>query len=169
MSVPDGFVDDPTFMPMLDRLLECFTAELEATGGPGFCYLGHMVGDVMPLALLGSGCEGVGWVRPAEVYGSTDFPEPSTVMDLRTPRAMTVELGVARNYPLPVGRNAYVTPDVMRDTARIVQADRRAAERAVRCCFRDFNGSVDLGSWAPVPAEGQFVGGVINVTARPGV
>lgn len=168
MSVPEGFVDDPIFMPTLDALLACFAEALEEEQGPGLCYFGHMVGDIMPLALLGKECGGVGWLRPVEEFGSMVFPEPSEVVGITTPRAMVVEMGVARHYPTPTGRNAYVTPDVTRDTARIVQADRRAMLRAARCCFKGFDGSVSIGSWSPVPAEGTMVGGLINVTVRPG-
>ena len=171
MSVPDGFVDDPTFMPVLDGLVDCLERELDAAGAGDLCYLGHAVGDLMPLSLLANECKGVAWVRPMEDFASIDFPEPSERDDkpLLTPRAMTIEMGVARHYPLPEGRNAYVTPAVMRDTARIIMSDRRAMQRAVRCCFVDFTGSLSIGSWAPVPAEGTLTGGVLTITVRPGV
>lgn len=168
--LPD-LVDDKVMFPVLQRLIECLCAELEKSGGPGLCYCGLMVGDIMPLELMKcgpGGCGGVAWVRPMQAYPSVQFPAPDEDASCVTMLAMPIEVGVARCYPRGDPRTP-MSPQEMFEAARLYMSDMAAMKRAIRCCMadRNFEGSHVLGTWDPLPAQGGVSGGTWVVTVRP--
>lgn len=167
---PD-LVEDRVMFPVLQRLQECLCAELEKAGGPGLCYCGLMIGDIMPLELMdcgSTGCGGVAWVRPMQAFPSTEFPAPDESPSCVAVLAMPIEIGVARCYPQADPRKR-MDPQAMFEAARLYMSDMQAIRRAVRCCLADesFYGSHAMGTWEPIQAQGGVSGGTWTVTVRP--
>lgn len=172
-ALPD-LVEDQILFPVLQRLQECLCAELEKAGGPGLCYCGLMVGDIMPLELAKcgtGGCGGVAWVRPMQAYASTEFPDPDSSPSCVAVLAMPIEVGVARCYPMTDPRKGGIDPQAMFEASRLYMSDLQAVRRAIRCCLADesFQGSYAMGTWEPIPANGGVSGGTWTVTIRPEV
>lgn len=165
--------DDTIIFPTLQRLQECLCQGLAAAGGPGLCYCGLMVGDIMPLQLVQcgpGGCGGVAWVRPSQIFPSLILPEPEPGESCLAPLAVEVEIGVARCYPMPDPRKM-IDPQAMFEASRLYMSDMRAMRKAIRCCLDDnsFQGSYSMGTWAPIEASGGISGGTWTVTIRPEV
>lgn len=165
---PD-LVDETFFFPRLQSLVECLREELESARGPQLCYCGLWVSTAAPTGLMscsgGEGC-GVAWVRPVTAYPSDSFPEPTGGVETScaSPMVMQVEIGVARCYPRPQGRDVIVDPQQMFDATRLYMSDMRAAKRALICCLpgRAPGGEVyqtALDSWNPLDPTGGVSGG----------
>lgn len=168
-----NLVDDRIMFPVLQRLIECLCAELEASGGPSLCYCGMVVGDIMPLELTKcgpGGCGGVAWIRPMQAFSSTEFPAPDEAPSCVAVLAMPVEIGVARCYPRGDIKKP-MNPQDMFEAARLYMSDMQAMRRAVKCCLADasFQGSYALGTWEPIPASAGVSGGTWTVVIRPEV
>lgn len=165
-----NLVEDNVFFPVLQRLQECLCAELAKANGPALCYCGMMVGDIMPLDLMNcaTGNCGVAWVRPVVVFASSDFPAPDEASSCVATLAMSLEIGVARCYPMANSRQS-LDPQAMFEAQRLYLSDMQAIRRAVKCCLADrsYQGSHVMGEWSPIPADGGVSGGFWTLSIRP--
>lgn len=165
----DALVEERHFYPLLAKLQECLCTELSAAGGPALCFCGVMIGDTAPLSLMdcSTNC-GVAWVRPMAIFPTLTFPlaaDPSQTITCDAPRAMMIEVGVARCAPRAQGHDLYPDPQSTFDALRLYMSDSDAILRAIKCCL-GANRSVDyaLGQWSPIPVMGGVSGGMWQVT-----
>lgn len=168
MATPlTDLVEENRFFPILANLLECLRNELAEAKGPDPCFIGLTPAGRPPLGMLTCGGEkdGVAWVSPVMVFPSTDFPTPDEgQLGTGSPLAIEIEMGVARSYPAPVGRDAQADPQAYFDTTRLYLSDMAAMRRAIQCCFKaGLGGSLppdlSLGAWTPIEAEARAGGG----------
>ncbi len=166
MAVTEGA---PVLALMLRKIAECLCAAVNPDGD--FCYCGVMLGQqANPLGMLN--CKerpcGVAWVRPAASYPSSGFSLPDeqgSGRSARSPLALQIEVGVARCYPQPSGREMFVAPEKLAETADTVLTDMVAMRSAILCCIPKNDPAwagrqVELGEWQPLPADGRVAGGV---------
>lgn len=163
MAALEDLVDDKRFWPVLKTALTCLTDELDKAKGPARCYTGLIIGDQMPLGLMNctdGGC-GVAWVRPVTAFPSLTFPNPAEFAPCGAPMAMTIEIGVARCYPRPTGKNIYPDPQAMFDATRLYMSDRAAMERAICCVGREMGSDfqVSKNAWLPITPGNGASGG----------
>lgn len=158
-------VEDTRFFPVIARLIECLRKELEDSNGGDHCYVGIVVGDNAPLGMMAGDCKGIAWIRPAQVFPSLEFPQPSETAQCGAPLAMTLEVGVTRRYPRAEGRNLFPDPQEMFNASRLYLSDMQAMRRAIVCCMkteRDLQHV--LGAYDPIPAGNGLSGGTWTFT-----
>lgn len=172
MALSPKLVDDPTFFPILQRVVDCVCTALAEAGGPGFCFCGPWIGSgPPPLGLMnceGGDC-GVAWVRPVRRFPSTAFPSPdfeTGISDGASPHALELEVGVARCYPRAPGRQAFPDPQAVFDAVRLIMSDMHAVKQALLCCFprSERERRLSLGEWTPLEQAAGASGGTWTVT-----
>lgn len=164
-------VVDPVAQPILDALLLCLEEQVARVPVPPLAVC-MRPGDRVDL-LIAQGrdecCEGLAWVRLAQIYPSSTFPDPDEgYVKCPTGWGVVVELGVARCAP--VGDESHLpTCDAWTETVNHTTADAAALRRTLMC-FRAlpehrFTLHV-IGTWEPLSTEGGCVGGAMTVTVR---
>lgn len=163
-------VEETHFFPILTNLFECLKAELAASGGDSLCFIGLTPAGRPPLGVMtckeGHGC-GVAWISPVSAFPSSDFPAPDEggEVAIKNPNlAMEIEVGVARCYPQPQGRESQADPQAYFEAMRLYLSDMAAMKRAIDCCFRWSQGEPpppqhSIGSWSPLEPEARASGG----------
>lgn len=167
-------IEEDRFFPTLVKLVECLDRELNEAGTGKRCFTGLVPAGRPPLGAMvcdGRQACGVAWVSTASVFPSTSFPVPdegggdATLQGARAPLAMEVQMGVARCYPSPQGRDERADMQAYLDTTRVVLSDMAAMRRAIACCIRpsrtDATPPLDfsLGQWTPIEPEARVTGG----------
>lgn len=165
------FVEDFVIYPTMIELSACLCTEIEASGLPGTCACGPIVGD-LTLDYCGSckdgKCSGQAWVRLVDAFPSADFPTPQFVpSNCFSPLAYTLEVGIIRCKPMGKNNTARgYTPPTLEENVealRLQLADMAALRRAVQCCFGEGDRTYILGVYAPVTPDGDCLGGSFTV------
>lgn len=164
-------ISDPLVMPLARELLDCYAIELAEVPEPP-AYVGLRPGTVVDHLLSTTQdecCEGLGWVRPASFFPSSETFPAQDATPLKTGTrawAVTLEMGIVRCSPTPDAQ-AIPTNDQWDVVVQAVM-DASAAMRRAICCFIDAKqsrrGRVLPGLWQPVAVQGGCVGGVLPVT-----
>lgn len=168
MTLP---VVDPVAQPVLDAVLLCLEIEAAKVPSPpqSVCM---RPGDRVDL-LIAQGrdecCEGLAWVRLAQVYPSSDFPAADQAYrKCQTGWAVVVEIGMARCAPVG-DENHLPTCDQWTETVNHTTAD-AAALRRTRMRLHtldDFRHRMSVpGQWEPMTTEGGCVGGAMLLTVQ---
>jgi len=164
-------VSDPLVMPLARELLECYEQELAKLENPP-AYVQLRAGNVVAHLVSTSQdecCEGLGWVRPASFFPSSDaFPVPDGAPVKGGTRAWAVTLELGFVQCAPVGDETQIpTADDWDATVQGVM-DAAAAMRRAICCFVEAaprrSGRVVIGTWQPIEVQGGCVGGLMPVT-----
>lgn len=167
-----ALVEDTLIYPRLVELAACLCTEIEASGlfhGEELCFCGLQFGDLVPIDLLEKKSVGAGvaWVRMAQAFPSTSFPNPDEGSGTcATLLAYEVEVAIARCVPI-LDRNGK-PPSVAQslEAARLQLADMAAMRRAVACCFGGGDIDYTLMQYQPIPVSGGVGGGFWTVFAR---
>jgi hypothetical protein len=165
------FREEEFIYPLMIKLSGCLCSEIEASGLPGVCSCGPIVGTLVLDYCTGckeKGCSGQAWVRLVDAFPSIDFPSPvAQPQNCHAPMAYTIEVGIVRCKPL--GGNTqlrgYVPPTMEQnvDALRLQLADLAALRRAVQCCFAGDDITYQMGIYNPTPPDGDCLGGFFNV------
>lgn len=155
---------DTMIWPVIQELVGCLCAEVNADGE--LCYCGPLVGSDIPFNFTTDCSEGVAYVRLDSTFPSTvAFPQAD-----QTPRetwrlAFNLVVGVLRPA-YPVDNQGNVDPDEFRASGALMAADMAAMYRAIVCCFAEQfpDALYVLGSYVPIPLEGEVVGGEWQLT-----
>jgi hypothetical protein len=163
-------LEDLTVAPVATELLACLDSALDELGEAKPAHVGMRVGQTVALMLSTSQdecCEGLGWVRVAQVYPSTSFPAPDEVPfpGFGDPerRAVVLEMGVARCAPTPPAEEI-PSDDQWNELSDQILNDAAAMRKAV-CCFAalDDRRLYLEGSWLPLDVEGGCAGGTLAI------
>ena len=131
--------DEARFFPALQRLQECLCSELEKAGGPDLCFCGLTPAGSPPIGIMDCNAKtcGVAWVTPTTIFPTDTFPIPDElqISPCTSQIALSFEIGVARCYPRPQGREAQADPQAYFDALRLYLSDMAAVRRAIICCF----------------------------------
>lgn len=155
---------------LVQKLLECFCAALAVNPNPPK-YCAVRAGEEIPQD-LGSRvgdecCEGLGYVKVAGIFPSTDFPEQDTTSyECIRAWAVEFELGVFRCAPGQVGT---LVPDAAwLATSVQLMDDAQAMRKAVCCLIAQLPpGTGQLpGAWAPLGPQGGCIGGTMAFTVQ---
>src|SRR3990170_4679900 len=123
-------------MGLSDKLLACFCTALAANPDPPrYCALrgGEEVAQDLGARFGDECCEGLGYVKVANIFPATDFPEQDTFSyECVRAWAVTFELGVFRCAPGQVG--TLVPAAVWQTKAQQMMNDAQAMRKAV-CCL----------------------------------
>lgn len=141
----------------LADLADCVCTELAASGGGETCWCGLYPGALVSWDYCGecsAGRCGMGYVRLAEVFPYTVFPQQELDLRCTRPLAWTVEVGALRCLPQPPDGSP-LDPVAMADIAVIQALDASALYRAVKCCGTE--AAVEV--YQPVGPQGGCVGG----------
>lgn len=166
-------VADPLVMPLARELLECYRQELDKMEVPPL-HVGLRPGTIVDHLMSTSEdecCEGLGWVRPAGFFPSSQtFPaQDETAQKQGTLAwAVTLELGFVGCSPTP-DETEIPSEDDWDATTQMVM-DAAAAMRRALCCFIEAVPGraqrVLPGGWQPVAVQGGCVGGTLPLTIR---
>lgn len=167
-------ISDPLVMPVALELLDCYTQELAKVENPPL-HVGIRPGIVVDFLMSTSDdecCEGLGWVRPAGFYPSSQvFPtqDESAQKQGTLAWAIQLELGIVRCAPTPDENSIPSQADWLAVTQAVMDAS--AAMRRALCCFIEADPvrrkqNVLPGIWQPVAVEGGCVGGILPVVLR---
>jgi hypothetical protein len=168
---------DPTVMPLVRQMLDCFRQELAKVENPP-ARVQMRTGDIVAHLISTNDdecCAGLGWVRPVAFYpSSAAFPQQDESVTQKgvTAWAVVLELGAVRCAPTP-DAHSIPTEDEWETATQAVMDDAAAMRRAI-CCFVDsdptrrFIQNTVPGQWTPLPMEGGCVGGTLTVTIRRG-
>lgn len=173
MNLPEDMVDDAAFWPALMKLQDCVKQHLLEAKGPDLCFAG-IVPSQPPFGVAncedGKGC-GIQWIAPLTAFPSTSFPLPqdeAQSANCGTSLVMQLEVGVARCYPRPKGREAQADPQFYFDATRLYLSDMQAVRKAILCCLpKELKGmtperggmQMRLESWNPIQPGNGFSGG----------
>lgn len=166
------FREDEFLYPKMIELSACLCTEIEASGLPGVCSCGPIVGTLV-LDYCSNckekGCSGQAWVRLVDAFPSIDFPSPvSQPQNCNAPMAYMIEVGIVRCKPLGTNTQlrGFVPPTIEQnvDALRLQLADLAALRRAIQCCFGNGDTTYVMGNYAAAPPDGDCLGGYINVT-----
>lgn len=162
---------DPVAQPILDALLLCLETEVAKVPHPpaSVCM---RPGDRVDL-LVAQGrdecCEGLAWVRLAQIYPSAQFPAADEgYQKCLRGWAVVVELGVARCAPVGDERRL-PSCDEWTETTNLTTADAAALRRAAMRLktLEDFRFTMTVpGAWEPMTTEGGCVGGAMLLTVQ---
>lgn len=164
-------VVDPVAQPILDALLLCLEMEAARVPNPPAAVC-MRPGDRVDL-LMAQGrdecCEGLAWVRLAQVYPSNAFPIPNEgYVKCLTGWAVVVELGIARCAP--IGDEHHLPScDEWTATVNDTTADSAALRRTwMRLkTIDDFRFTMTVpGTYEPMTTEGGCVGGAMLLTVQ---
>lgn len=141
----------------LADLADCVCTELAATGGGETCWCGLYPGALVSWDYCGE-CSGdrcgMGYVRLAEVFPYTVFPQQELDLRCTRPLAWTVEVGALRCLPQP-SDGSPLNPVTMAEIAVVQTLDASALYRAVKCCGTE--AAVEV--YQPLGPQGGCVGG----------
>lgn len=168
MAEPYLIENDLSIYPMLEELRSCLCSAL-GDGAPCFC--GIVVGEDIPVEYAGEcgddNC-GAAYVRLANAFPSTAFPEPALEARCFTTMAYTVSVGILRCVSIGDDRGNPPSPDEMRDMALMQLSDMKIIRKAIQCCFGSSFEDVEyvLGQFTPLPMQGGVVGGEWALTIQ---
>lgn len=162
---------DELVLPLMDDLLHCLTAELEATYGGGPC-VAHLAPGARIVAdrcsCTGQHCGGQAWVRLDRTYPVLPgtFTQDTTAASCTARTVAVLELGVLRCVPL-TAPGTKGPPTVVQLTDAVMVATDDA--RAMRCVALDCWPGRDrvLGMYAALDS-GDCGGGTQLVTVTLG-
>lgn len=155
---------------LADRLLACFCTALAANPNPPrYCALrgGEEVAQDLGSRVGDECCEGLGYVKVASIFPSTDFPEQDNVSyECVRAWAVTFELGVFRCAPGQVG--TLVPAAAWQATAQQLMDDAQAMRKAICCLTAQLPpGTGQLpGAWVPLGPQGGCIGGTMEFTVQ---
>jgi hypothetical protein len=165
------FREDTIIYPSMIKLVGCLCAEIAASGLPEPCSCAPMLGALVLdfcSACEDGKCGGQAWVRLIRAFPSTNFPVP--LLDPQNcvaPLAYELEIGITRCKPLgkTSGVRGYTPPSMDQIVAalRLQTADIAVMRRAVLCCFGDDDFDYILGTYQPLPIDGDCLGGTFNL------
>lgn len=162
---------DPVAQPVLDAVLGCLEVEVaRVPSPPGAVCL--RPGDRVDLLIAQNRdecCEGLAWVRLAQVYPSSEFPDQDVdYSKCQKGWAVVVELGVARCAPVGDERTL-PSCDEWVASVNDVTADAAALRRTVMRLrtLENFRHTMTItGAWEPMTMEGGCVGGAMLLTVH---
>jgi hypothetical protein len=168
------FREDTIIYPSMISLVACLCAEITESGLPEPCSCGPMMG-ILTLdyctACDDGKCGGQAWVRLIRAFPSIEFPVP--MLDLQNctaPLAYELEIGIVRCKPVgkASGVRGYTPPSLEQNVGalRLQAADIAAMRRAVLCCFGEGDTDYILGTYQPLPIDGDCLGGTFNIFVR---
>jgi hypothetical protein len=165
------FREDNFIYPTMIDLSACLCTEIEASGLPGVCSCGPIVGTLVLdyCSNCGDkGCSGQAWVRLVDAFPSVDFPSPvATPQNCNAPMAYTIEIGIVRCKPLGTNTQlrGFVPPTMEQnvDALRLQTADIAAIRRAIQCCFGAEDKTYQIGTYTAAPPDGDCLGGYFNI------
>jgi hypothetical protein len=169
-----AFREDDIIYPTIIQMVACLCTEIEDSGLPTPCSCGPVVGDLV-LDYCGQcsegKCGGQAWVRLVDSFPSNDFPSPNqTLNNCKVPLAYLLEVGIVRCKPVGTasGVRGYVPPSMDQQVGalRLQTADMAAIRRAISCCLDSDNLDYILGSYIPISAEADCLGGAFQVWVR---
>lgn len=160
---------DLSVTPVALELLACLKTEIAKVAKPPK-NVSLRTGPVVALLLSTTRdecCEGVAWVRVANVFPSSRFPNPDDEAFPEGPmaRAALLELGAARCAPTPPA-NRIPTSAEWDAVSMAVLDDAAAMWRAI-CCWAGDRLYLP-GLWEPLPVEGGCLGGTQQLTVPIG-
>lgn len=167
-------ISDPLVMPLARQLLACYEQELLKLDVPPQ-HIGLRPGSVVDFLMSTTSdecCEGLGWVRPAAFFPSSQtFPVQDAAPNKQGALgwAITLEMGIVMCAPTPDEHS--IPSDDEWDAVTQKVMDASAAMRRAICCFIELDRPNRLqkvlpGIWQPVSVEGGCVGGLLPVTLR---
>lgn len=164
------FVDDRIAYPHMLGLQAAIGAELTARSLPDLCDMLLGAGAQVAFDSCSTDCGGMGWVRLAGAYSSSNFPNA----DLIATRgvllmAETFEVGIVRGVELPDDAREGMDPGVLSAAAQLQLADMSAILAVMCAYFRTAGIPFIVGAYQPYGLEGGCVGGFWQVTAQTGV
>jgi hypothetical protein len=159
------------YMDAAQALLTCLENALNARANPPAAVMLRAGEQVTPL--LGTSrdecCEGLGWVRIAEILPRTDFPGQKPCFGVG--RRLTLEMGVVRCAPTS-DVSTIPTEEQWTNVSLQLDSDIDAMEAALCCAFEmldEIGGSAtaspELGSagYRPTGVDGNCIGGIMTV------
>ena len=161
-------VDGAMVLGPARALLDAVRAELELTeaGVPG--RFGLVPGGPIVAFdnLLEDECDGLGWVRVAQVFPSVTFPQPvgEPTRLSSVPWALTLEAGVVRCAYSLNDQAAPPSVEQLEENTATLHADGRALRTAVTCGLARTYQDAVLGAWVPFDVQGGAMGSAISVT-----
>lgn len=165
----DPELKDGLFWQILEDLSACLCSTLADAKGPELCFCGVLPGDTVDegLAAVGSCSGGMAWVRLANSYASTTFPDADAIAGCSVLLAAQFEIGVLR--PIILGNDRRnPTSDELVAATRVQLSDMTAMHRAIRCCVG--GSEVDfvyaLGDYTPEGPDGGLLGGSWTLTVQ---
>lgn len=164
---------DPLVTPLAEALLACYATEIAKVSDPP-AQVCLRTGDVVNFLLSATEdecCEGLAWVRAANVHPTIDFPEqqaaPLGVAGQIVSWAVVLELGAVRCAPTP-GHQSIPSCDEWTALTEKVNDDAAAMRRAMCCFAKPRRGRVLPGLWEPLSVEGGCTGSTMTLTVRAG-
>lgn len=171
-TVPSG-PSDPIGQPVAEKLLACFTAQLQELPNPPANIQMRVGSETGPF--IGPGvdecCSGLAWVRISSIYPSWDsFPSADNDWLPCGPLAYAVvlEMGMAFCMPWADSEGGYETLDPPStadwSAAFATQMQHQTLmRRAAACCFPPTQRRA-VGEWSALPVEGGCTGGKLTLT-----
>jgi hypothetical protein len=171
---------DSLFSPIAQRLLDCWTLQLETLPAAeipariGFRFDGGE--PTMGIALNEDECKcGTAWVRVVDWFPSSDaaFPGPDTSLEAQlcpTEYGLVLELGIGRCPPIGDQRDleTVLQRNAFHET---VLADAQLMRKALACCFNShvlINNPEDMviGDWTKTGPAGACFHQTLSITVK---
>lgn len=169
----------PAIAPAVRAVLDAMRIELARETNPPLHY--RMVPGVQPVfaltptisGLLDECCEGVAFLRIADIFPCDDFPNPKAVWlphsDGEVSLGVTLEIGVARCGQSAPGQDLVPTDDqytadvmnILSDVAALLRVGPYLMNLSVPPIYE-----YAYGEWQPAQAEGGCVGGSMHLTLQ---
>lgn len=142
--------------------------ELEKSGLPGLCYADLVPGIQVALDYCGStNCQGMLWLRLANVTPSVDFPNQAEFSNVPLGlHSFEIEVGLVRSAPLSNRAGAPPSAAAQVKAARIQMADMSAIRRSVCRYLTSEDRDYMVGQYLPIGPDGGCVGGSWLFTIR---
>lgn len=170
---------DTMFAPIAQRLLDCWTAQLEALPAAlipariGFRFDASQ--PSMGIALQEDECKcGSAWVRVEDWFVTSDeaFPSADTSLQAQMcPSAygLVLELGIGRCPPIGTEK-VLPTVDELNAFHAVVLEDIKAMRKTINCCFNAIPLTVQddmvIGKWAKTGPEGACFQHTLSITVK---
>jgi hypothetical protein len=172
-----GVVHDKMVMPVLLVAEACLTTEAGKLAKPPAQYQIRPGASFVAYAdqTRDECCNGIGWVRPGQMWETDDFPSQRTGSSNIEPAdyAVVIEIGLLRCLPTQSDQPGQLGQGANPTTAQWLQAtqeamDDAAALRRVVCCLRTLYrvDAVVAGQINPLQNEANCSGTAITVTMR---
>jgi hypothetical protein len=150
---------------VLEELVTCLCAQVEADGLPPLCMCGLMPGDAIAADYAGDCADacGMATVRLSQSYPSTVIGQPNLIPgNCASGIGIDVELAILRCIEVGGEDGQPVPPETLAEAAELQHNDMLAMWRAVNCCrtSKDYI----ISAYTPLGPEGGLVGGAMLVS-----
>jgi hypothetical protein len=178
-TAPGVVVDDTLFSPIAQRLLDCWTAQLEALpAAQRPARIGFRFDATLPsmgIALNEDECKcGSAWVRFVDWFITSDETFPSSDTSLQAqicPAAygLVLELGIGRCPPIGTEQVLPTIAELNAFHAQVL-ADVQAMRKTINCCFNAIPLTVPddmvIGSWQKTGPDGACFQHALSITIK---